>query len=456
MPIEPVASSTPASSPDLSLALSLDREFIVEEASVGLRLDHFLVRCWPDVSRSRVQQWIDRGFVSVDGESLKASWRLRLGERVRVVGDPTPEPIRAEPENIPLDIIFEDAHFAVVHKPAGMMVHAGSGATVEASSHGTLVNALLHYYGPQGALSSVSGPVRPGIVHRLDKQTSGLIIVAKNDRAHRLLGAMFAERRIEKTYIALVHGHVTRDTETINAPITRDRVHRIRMTTRVMTRGSAGRTAISHYTVQERITGPFGKFSLLRVRIETGRTHQIRVHLSSIGHPVVGDHLYGAQQTIAPLSTAPKLPGRAATPRTKRVVVPAKDSFSLDRNFLHAAELKLKHPETGAPMEFNAPLPPALTAALVRLGGAMPKPAAPIDVESPAKTKTKAKTPAKTKAKTKAKPKAKTKAKAKPAKAAPKKLSAKKSAASKPKVAKKASKPKSKPAKPRRSAAKGK
>lgn len=375
---------------------NFDREFLVEEAVVGVRLDQFLVHCWPDVSRSRVQQWIDRGLVQVDGETLKASWKMRLGERVRVLGDPTPEPIRAVAEDIPLDILFEDAHLAVVHKPAGMMVHAGSGATEDARSRGTLVNALLHYFGEEGALSSLSGPVRPGIVHRLDKQTSGLILVAKNDRAHRRLAEMFAERRIEKTYIALVHGHVARETETIDASIQRDRVHRTRMTTR----RSGGRTAISHYTVQERITGPFGKFSLLQVRIETGRTHQIRVHLSSIGHPVVGDHLYGAPQSIAPVSTLPAARGRAATPRAKRPVVAAADSFSLDRNFLHAAQLKLLHPETGAPLEFSAPLPAQLTAALARLGSvqpavlsaaAKPKPSKPKPASSASKQKATAK-----------------------------------------------------------------
>ena len=351
-------------SPDLEIA----REIPVDADAVGQRLDQFLVQHLPDVSRSRVQQWIERGLVQVNGASVKASWKMRADERVRVLGDPAPEPIRAEAEDIPLDIIYEDEHLAVIHKPAGMMVHAGSGATEEARSRGTLVNALLHYFGDAGALSSVSGPIRPGIVHRLDKQTSGLILVAKNDRAHRRLAEMFSGRRIEKTYIALVHGHVARDTGTLDAAISRDRVHRTRMTTR----RSGGRSAISHYRVQERITGAFGKFTLLEVRIETGRTHQIRVHLSSIGHPVVGDTLYGAPENVSPVATLVPKSGKAATPRARRQPAHSPESFTLNRNFLHAAQLRFLHPETGKQMEFRVPLPADLAATLQHIRASTP------------------------------------------------------------------------------------
>ncbi len=338
------------------------RALIAEATAVGQRLDQFLVQQWPDLSRARVQQWIVRGLVQVNDATAKASLKLRGGEHIAVVGDPTPEPIRAVAEEIPLDIVYEDNDLAVIAKPAGMMVHAGSGATEEARSHGTLVNALLHYFGDAAALSSVSGPVRPGIVHRLDKQTSGLILVAKHDRAHRKLAEMFATRRIQKTYIALVHGHVARDTGTLDAAIHRDRVHRTRMTTK----GAGGRSAISHYRVLERISGVYGRFTLLEVRIETGRTHQIRVHLSSIGHPVVGDALYGAPKEV-PLVDATRITGRAATPRTRRTTATSQENFVLDRNFLHAAKLALVHPESGTPMQWETPLPVDLTAALDRL-----------------------------------------------------------------------------------------
>lgn len=356
----------------------MPRALTADPAAAGQRLDQFLAQQWPDLSRARVQQWIVRGHVQVNGAPAKASLKLRGGEHITVAGDPTPEPIRATPEPIPLDIIYEDAHLAVLAKPAGMMVHAGSGATEAARSQGTLVNALLHYFGSAAALSSLSGPVRPGIVHRLDKQTSGLILVAKHDRAHRKLAEMFAARRIQKTYIALVHGAVARDTGTLDAAIHRDRVHRTRMTTK----GAGGRSAISHYRVLEHIDGAYGRFTLLEVRIETGRTHQIRVHLASIGHPVVGDALYGAPKEVPPLPSA-RSTGRAATPRTRKTQTTTQQNFSLDRNFLHAFRLALEHPESGKPMQWEAPLPEALTAALERLRTGADPAAAPVAKPAP-------------------------------------------------------------------------
>src|SRR5580704_3610414 len=251
--------------------------------AAGQRLDQFLASHIPDISRARVQQMLSEERALVNDAAARSSLKLRGGETITVLGDPQPPPLRAIAEDIPLDIVYEDDDLAVVNKPAGMMVHAGAGATEDERNRGTLVNALLHRF---AKLSEMGGELRPGIVHRLDKETSGLIIVAKNDVAHRKLGQQFSQREIKKKYVALIHGWPAKERGTISAAIGRDSVRRIRMTTR----GSGGRTAISHYEVRERITSPYGKFALVEVRIETGRTHQIRVHLASLGHPVVGDN----------------------------------------------------------------------------------------------------------------------------------------------------------------------
>lgn len=307
-------------------------KFIVGPEHAGRRLDHFVVSQLADTSRSRIQQLIAQNKVLVDGKSAKASLLLRGGECVEIAGEVEQPPLRAIAEEIPLDVIYEDDDLAVVNKPAGMMVHAGAGATDDARNRGTLVNAVLHRF---GALSGIGGELRPGIVHRLDKETSGLIVVAKNDLSHRKLAAEFSGRRVHKTYIALVHGWVKADKGTISSPISRDAIRRVRMTTR---RGG-GREAITKYVVQQRIESEFGKFTLLKIKIETGRTHQIRVHMASLGHPVVGDALYGAPRDIRGKS------GRA---------------ISLSRNFLHSAELQFEHPRSGELLSFSSPLPEPL------------------------------------------------------------------------------------------------
>jgi 23S rRNA pseudouridine1911/1915/1917 synthase len=303
--------------------------------AAGLRLDQYLAQAIPDISRARVQLLIENNQVRVNGSPAKGKQKIQGGEAIEIEGAPHPPALHAFPENIPLNILYEDKHLAIIDKPAGMTVHAGSGATDDARNHGTLVNALLHHF---KNLSEAGGALRPGIVHRLDKQTSGIILVAKDDSTHRKLSEMFAQRDLEKTYIALVHGTLKRDNIPIDLPIGRDLIRRTRMTTRRSAEGEGVRHAVSHVKVLERIPSPYGPFTLVEVRIETGRTHQIRVHLQSLGHPVVGDTLYGAPHQI----------GRP--PQT----------LSLDRNFLHAAHLAFTHPQTRKTMQIDSPLPPEL------------------------------------------------------------------------------------------------
>jgi 23S rRNA pseudouridine1911/1915/1917 synthase len=304
----------------------------VSADGAGKRLDQFLAAQLPEISRVRVQQLISQGKVHVNESEARPSLRLRGGERIAILGPPQLPPLRAIAEDISLDIVYEDEDIAVINKPAGMMVHAGAGATADERNRGTLVNALLHRF---GRLSGVGGESRPGIVHRLDKATSGLIIVAKNDVAHRKLAAEFVARQVKKTYIALVHGWLKHDRGTISRGISRDRIRRTRMTTR----RQGGRDAITHYQTSRRIDSRFGKFSLLELQIDTGRTHQIRVHLASVGHPVVGDTLYGAPRLIQSRDGS---------------------SIFLPRNFLHATALQFYHPRTGQPLSFSVPLPDEL------------------------------------------------------------------------------------------------
>jgi 23S rRNA pseudouridine1911/1915/1917 synthase len=317
----------------------------VAAVDAGQRLDQFLaVRL--DVSRAQVQHLISEEKILVNDAVPKPSLKLRGGERIAILGSAARPPLRAIAENIPLDIVYEDADLAIINKPAGMMVHAGAGATEDQRNRGTLVNALLHHF---STLSAVGGEMRPGIVHRLDKETSGLIVVAKNDDAHRKLAAQFAKREVKKTYIALVHGWPRNDHGTINASISRDPVRRVRMTTKQ----AGGREAVSHYNVLRRLDTAFGKFALLEVKIDTGRTHQIRVHLASLGHPIVGDKLYGAPAAL-----------KTGSGRGKR---DQDETLSLSRNFLHAARLEVSHPRTGEKLAHETPLPLQLQEFLVLL-----------------------------------------------------------------------------------------
>jgi 23S rRNA pseudouridine1911/1915/1917 synthase len=356
-----------------------------------MRLDQFLVREIGDVSRSRVQQLIERERVQISGKTVsRAGTKLHGNEEVTVTGTAQPQPLKAKPENIPLKVIYEDDALAVVDKPAGMMVHAGAAASSDdeeddTRTSGTLVNALLHRF---KKLSKESGDLRPGIVHRLDKDTSGLIIVAKTDAAHRKLAEQFSGRQVKKKYIALVHGWPKQDSGSITAVIGRDPVNRNRMSTRVR----EGRSAISHYRVEEHLETAYGKFALLEVTIETGRTHQIRVHLASIGHPVLGDVLYGASAQLSPSAKRPvrALPAKTkqardraltdlarslsegsepATAKTSRVPT---GPVSLDRNFLHAAELEFEHPKSGERVVLKSPLPLRLRRFLDHLRAAKP------------------------------------------------------------------------------------
>lgn len=290
-------------------------EWIVAPEDAGQRLDHHLQARLTEYSRSRLQEWIRDGHVTVNGRGAKASMVLKGGEDVVVTPANLP-PLRAEAEDLPVEVLYEDDAVIGINKRAGMVVHAGAG-----NHTGTLVNALLHRF---GALSSEGGDLRPGIVHRLDKETSGVLVVARTDSAHRQLAEQFQSRTVEKVYLALVHGTMRAESGTVDKPITRDPVRRTRMTCKL----STGRAALTHWKVLRR----FAKHTLLEVRIGTGRTHQIRVHLASLGHPIVGDTLYGA-------------------PASK--ILP-------ERFFLHAAKLVFDSPATAERVTIEAPLPTEL------------------------------------------------------------------------------------------------
>jgi 23S rRNA pseudouridine1911/1915/1917 synthase len=285
----------------------------------GRRLDLFLAERVPELSRTRIQELIREGHVRVDGHIAKVSHRVAASEFIEIEVLPRPA-MEALPEDLPLDLLLVDDDFVIVNKPAGMVVHAGAG-----HSRGTLVNALLHRL---GNLSAAGGALRPGIVHRLDRETSGAMVVARNDRAHEHLSEQFRSRNVQKIYLALVHGKMPRDSGTITLPISRDPRRRTRMTARA-TKGRHART-------DWRVIARLDRCTLVEAVLHTGRTHQIRAHFAAIGHPVVGDTLYGAPRIL-----------RAGT----------RNLALLDRNFLHAARIGFSHPSSGAWVEVRAPLP---------------------------------------------------------------------------------------------------
>jgi len=295
------------------------RALVVEGDHDGSRLDNFLTALLPEQSRSHIQRLIKDGRVTGPVATLRASTPVRTGQ-VYAVDVPPPAAAAPEPEALPLRIIYEDPHLVVLDKPAGMVVHPAAG-----HSTGTLVNALLHHVKD---LSGIGGEMRPGIVHRLDRGTSGVMVVAKHDRAHQELSRQFADREVEKEYIALVWG-VVQAGRRIDAPIGRDPAERQKMSTR----SRRARNAVTRVTTARHYKG----VSLLRVAIATGRTHQIRVHLSAIGHPIVGDSTYGGlhRRTLANLRAVQRL----------------------ERPFLHAARLAFTHPDDGRRVEFDSPLP---------------------------------------------------------------------------------------------------
>lgn len=296
------------------------------EENAGERIDAFLASKLHDVTRSWLQKLIEAGNVSVEGrEKLAKNYKLRAGDRL-TVELPEPETLDVLPENIPLDIVYEDKYLLVVNKPSGMVVHPAVG-----NHTGTLVNAVMFHCGDQ--LSSINGVVRPGIVHRIDKDTSGLLVIAKTDAAHRGLAEQFAVHSIKRAYRAVVYNNIKEDDGRVDAPIGRNPKDRLKM---AVVSADKGRRAVTNYHVIERS----GKFTYVECRLETGRTHQIRVHMAYIGHPLLGDPLYG----------------------------PRKGMSGVTGQVLHAKELGFVHPITGEYMEFESELPPEFVKALKKAG----------------------------------------------------------------------------------------
>jgi len=313
----------------------------VSSGAAGERLDRFLARQFPALSRSRVAALIHEGRVRVAGRTAKPAHRVSSGQLVEIEITPRP-PLRASPVEFPLEILYEDADVAVVNKPAGLVVHPGAGSR---TGEATLAGALLHRYGSLSRPEGHDAAARPGIVHRLDKGTSGVLVVARNDAAHRSLAAQFAARTVEKTYLALVHGKLKSPAGSIRLAVARDLRRRTRMTTRRAP--EAGRASQTDW----RTLATLGNFTLVEVALRTGRTHQIRVHFSALGHPLAGDALYGA----------PKKPHVAAGAGKHPMLL------LLGRPFLHAARLAFTHPVSGQRIECRAPLPEDLRSFLAAL-----------------------------------------------------------------------------------------
>lgn len=288
--------------------------FLIDEESKGTRIDRVLSLLLAESSRSYIQKLIEKGNVTVDGKPCTAkNFKVSEGQQVELFM-PEPQNLSVEPEDIPLDIVYEDDDVLVVNKPRGMVVHPAAG-----NYTGTLVNAIMHHCGDR--LSSINGVIRPGIVHRIDKDTSGLLMIAKNNVAHESLSAQLAEHSITRRYTALVYHNLNEDEGTVDAPIGRDPKNRLRMAVTTLN----SKRAVTHWRVLER----FGNYTLIEARLETGRTHQIRVHMSHIKHPLVGDMVYG----------------------------PKKQPLTEDGQMLHARMLGFVHPRTGEYMEFERPLP---------------------------------------------------------------------------------------------------
>ncbi|MEO6811642.1 MAG: RluA family pseudouridine synthase [Isosphaeraceae bacterium] len=311
-------------------------EFVVKARMEGKRVDSYLASRFPDYSRSVIQKVIDARAVEVNGEVPKPSFKVRTGDQIRVwlpdLGDGLPVP-----EDIPIPVVFEDAVLVVVNKPPRMVTHPAKG-----NWSGTLVNALQFHF---TNLSTVGGDTRPGIVHRLDRDTSGLLVVAKDDRVHKLLAAQFEARTVQKEYLALVRGEPSRDSDYIEKAIGFHPTDRQRMAIRRTEDG--GKTASTYYEVLERFRG----YAFVRCLPKTGRTHQIRVHLAHAGHPILADKLYSGRDRL----TLGDLLGQD---------VADADTVVLDRQALHAHRLQLTHPRTGAAMDLTAPLPDDMAEAL--------------------------------------------------------------------------------------------
>jgi 23S rRNA pseudouridine1911/1915/1917 synthase len=311
-------------------------QIAVEAGDAGTRLDRMVVKECPELSRTRVQELIEEGLVRLNGKSAKDSQKVRAGDVIEVVARPR-APLQAEAESIPLEVLYEDDDVLAINKPAGMMVHAGAG-----NSRGTLVNALL---GRGEALSQANDPLRPGIVHRIDKDTSGILLVAKNDFAHAKLAEGFRLRTIKKTYLALVQGLLKEERGRIELPIARDPNRRSRMTAKDAGRLPNSRAARTDW----RVLAHIDTTTLVEVQLHSGRTHQIRVHFSALKHPVVGDTLYGAAGQLHVGSGTLPAPGR---------------------NFLHAAKIGFPQPRNGETIQVAAPLPVELYMFLGKLAKA--------------------------------------------------------------------------------------
>ena len=305
------------------------KKIVVPSEERGKRLDAFVASSF-DVSRSAAERLLGTGAITVTGGKAEKNYRLCGGEEIALLM-PDPTPAEAVAEEIPLDIVYEDEDIVVVNKKAGMVVHPAAG-----NESGTLVNALLHHC--RGTLSGVGGVERPGIVHRIDKDTAGLLVVAKNDAAHLCLSEQLKTHDVSRIYYAIVLGNLKEDEGTVNAPIGRHKTDRKRM---AVVRNGEGKEAVTHYTVLRR----FGQFTYVQCRLETGRTHQIRVHMASLGHPLLGDPVYGGDGT--------KFESRH------------KSLFC--GQCLFAGELSLTHPKTGKEMRFTAPLPPEFGEVLAHL-----------------------------------------------------------------------------------------